>query len=306
MRELSESQKDILAGCARGGAQILVGHPLDTLKVRLQTSASGGSAHARGTASAPAFSGMFHCLRETVRCDGVMGLYKGASSPFVGCIFYSSVLFFAWGQSTRFVRGYWNIPEQDALPIKQLVIAGMMTGGMASFVESPVDLAKSLLQTQYNARYFADGQARVHYRGLFHCATSLVRAGRIFTGLPATLMRNVPGSCAYFMSYELICQRLQTPEHREKSTVLLAGGLAGIVFWGLIFPIDVVKSRIQTDAAESGDSRRQYRDTLHCFQQIYHKHGLRGFWRGFLPCMIRAAPCNAASFLAFETIRGLL
>mmetsp|Transcript_2141 Transcript_2141/g.5020 ORF Transcript_2141/g.5020 Transcript_2141/m.5020 type:complete len:157 (+) Transcript_2141:93-563(+) len=70
--------KDIIAGSARGVAQVFVGHPLDTVKVRMQ---NGG------------FSSISQCLAQTARHEGLYGFYKGATSPLAGVVAYSATLF---------------------------------------------------------------------------------------------------------------------------------------------------------------------------------------------------------------------
>ena len=44
-------------------------------------------------------------------------------------------------------------------------------------------------------------------------------------------------------------------------------------------------------------------------EQLYREAGWRGFWRGFLPCVLRAFPANAAAFggfaVAMDTLRAL-
>lgn len=47
----------------------IVGHPFDTIKVRLQTSEKSQ------------FRGPVHCLAQTIRNEGARGLYKGATPP---------------------------------------------------------------------------------------------------------------------------------------------------------------------------------------------------------------------------------
>jgi solute carrier family 25 carnitine/acylcarnitine transporter 20/29 len=54
-------------------AQVVVGHPLDTIKVRLQTQPRG----------APAYSGMMDCARQTLASEGPSGFFKGMLSPLV-------------------------------------------------------------------------------------------------------------------------------------------------------------------------------------------------------------------------------
>ena len=53
----------------------------------------------------------------------------------------------------------------------------------------------------------------------------------------------------YFYSYELSRRLLSSPgddESGAKWKVLLYGGIAGVVTWASIFPLDVVKTRVQT------------------------------------------------------------
>ena len=57
----------------------LVGHPFDTIKVRLQTSEK------------TQFKGPLDCLLQTVRNEGPAGLYKGATPPLVGWMLMDSM-----------------------------------------------------------------------------------------------------------------------------------------------------------------------------------------------------------------------
>ena len=49
-----------------------------------------------------------------------------------------------------------------------------------------------------------------------------------------------------------------------------------------------------------------YRGIVDCTRKIYAEAGIAGFFRGWTPCMARAAPANAATFVAFETALSLL
>ena len=62
--------KSTVAGGAGGACLVLVGHPLDTIKVRMQTmTVSAGSA--------PPYSSTLDCALKTVRGEGPLALYKG-------------------------------------------------------------------------------------------------------------------------------------------------------------------------------------------------------------------------------------
>lgn len=62
-------------------------------------------------------------------------------------------------------------------------------------------------------------------------------------------------------------------------SILVAGGLSGIIFWCAVFPLDVVKTRMQTDAILK--SERKYNNMLHAMHHMYQHEGPSVFWRGF-------------------------
>ncbi|CAG8839535.1 17923_t:CDS:2, partial [Racocetra persica] len=80
--------------------------------------------------------------------------------------------------------------------------------------------------------------------------------------------------------------------------LLLYGAAAGYGMWIPAYPIDAVKSKIQTDGFTP--ETRQYKGSIDCFVKVYRKEGVRGFFKGFGTCMLRAAPVNASTFLAYE------
>eukprot|EP00884_Botryococcus_braunii_P004247 jgi/Botrbrau1/13823/Bobra.0056s0065.1 len=84
--------KDIFAGTCGGISVTLVGHPFDTVKVRLQTQPS----------TNPIYSGVVDCVRKTIQWEGLPGLYKGVTSPLAGQMFFRATLFGAFGASKRY------------------------------------------------------------------------------------------------------------------------------------------------------------------------------------------------------------
>lgn len=59
--------KNLVSGTFSGIAVCLVGHPFDTLKVRLQTQ----------PVDKPVYKGLFDCFVKTMKWEGIGGLYKG-------------------------------------------------------------------------------------------------------------------------------------------------------------------------------------------------------------------------------------
>lgn len=72
--------KGFVAGVFSGITKLSVGHPFDTIKVRLQTTSN---AH---------FHGPLDCVTQTLKKEGLRGLYKGATPPLVGWMAMDSLL----------------------------------------------------------------------------------------------------------------------------------------------------------------------------------------------------------------------
>ena len=64
---VSRTAKNSAAGTVGGIGVVLVGHPFDTLKVRLQTQ----------PLAKPVYSGLSDCFLKTLKWEGIGGLYKG-------------------------------------------------------------------------------------------------------------------------------------------------------------------------------------------------------------------------------------
>lgn len=130
----------------------------------------------------------------------------------------------------------------------------------------------------------------------------------VYQGLPATVARNTVAVSMYFGFYELTKKHLA--DESEKKTekyatwkLMTAGGIGGLMYWPLIYPVDVVKSAIQADNIVKD---RQYSNTLDAFKKLYKQGGVKRFFPGFAPCMMRAVPANAVCFTGYELASNFL
>ncbi|KAI8928677.1 mitochondrial carrier domain-containing protein [Entophlyctis helioformis] len=74
-------------------------------------------------------------------------------------------------------------------------------------------------------------------------------------------------------------------------TKLVCGAIAGVIGTTLIFPLDIVKTRLQTQRI--GPNGPQYRGIVDCARQIVAQGGLRGLYQGLIPNLIGICPEKA-------------
>ena len=119
-----------------------------------------------------------------------------------------------------------------------------------------------------------------------------------------TFARDAPDSAVYFATYEF-CKKRLTPELVNGTggslsflAVSGAGACAGLVILIPLFPIDTVKSRLQ-----AAEGKQTISSTV---RHIYSKGGVRAFFPGIGPALLRAVPANAAATLGWEMTRLVL
>jgi len=305
MSDIENAIKDILSGTMGGISQVVSGHPLDTIKVRLATQ----------NPANPVYGGMIDCMQKTFRSEGLRGLYKGAASPLAGAMFHNAALFFSYGQSRRAVAG-WQSPSLSSsfsgkgsevqLTLLGEFYAGAIAGGLVSIVETPIDLLKIKVQSQIGKTDALGNKQQ--YSGVFDAGKKIYSSygfRGLYQGLTPTVMRNVPAFGGYFLAFEAV-KRMLTPTGQVPTltTCFFAGAAAGFGFWGLVYPLELVKTRLQNDSPV--ESQRKYRGVIDCFQKTIRSEGVRGFFRGYIPANVRAVPVNACVFLAVTATKRQL
>ncbi|KIY70178.1 carnitine/acyl carnitine carrier [Cylindrobasidium torrendii FP15055 ss-10] len=276
----AESVKSFVAGGFGGVCAVLVGHPFDLTKTRLQTAAPG------------TYTGGLDVVKRTVAKDGLTGMFRGVVPPLLGVTPIFAISFWAYDTSKLLIFAATPNRKSETLSIGELATAGFMSAVPTTLVTAPVERAKVLLQVQ------GQGVAgEKQYKGVIDVIGHLYKEGglkSIFRGSFATILRDGPGSAAYFAAYEVTKKALtpagKSPSDLDLGSIIVAGGMAGVAMWSLAIPPDVLKSRIQS--APEGT----YSGFLDCAKKTIAADGVKALWRGFGPAMARAFPANAATF----------
>ncbi|XP_065902820.1 mitochondrial carnitine/acylcarnitine carrier protein-like [Dysidea avara] len=285
------SLKSFIAGGIGGMVEVTVGHPLDTVKVRLQ-------AMPPPLPGQPAvFTNMFQCIRSTLHNEGVRGLYRGLLSPLAAITPMCAVYFLGYSTGKKLQMKN----SDDILSLRQHFVAGMMGGVYSCPMCAPVERVKCVMQIQRESKLTSK------YSSSWDCARQLYRQGGVATlyrGTIATLLRDAPASGINFLTYEWFL-RVLTPEgkcHHDLNPMktMAAGGFAGVFCHASTVPMDTIKSRYQT--APDG----VYSGALSVAKEMIKEEGLLRIFRGATPILIRSFPANAGCFLGYETAIKLM
>ncbi|KAI0475223.1 mitochondrial carrier domain-containing protein [Xylariaceae sp. FL0804] len=291
-----DTAKDLFAGAVGGIAQVLIGQPFDIVKVRLQTTSQ--------------YRGALDAATSIYRQEGALAFYKGTLTPLVGIGACVSIQFGAFGFAKRQLEAA-NAAAGHATPdlsYAQYYGAGAFAGVANSVLSGPIEHVRIRLQTQPH------GPGKL-YHGPLDCVRKLAQhgggvTGGLYRGSAVTVLREAQAYGAWFLAFEWMMNRDAARNYNGKRDavpawkVALWGGLAGEVLWLASYPLDVVKSKMQTDGLAPRD--RRYVSMRDCFAQTWRKEGARGFWKGIGPTLLRAMPVSAGTFAVVEgTMRAI-
>lgn len=281
----------LLSGGVGGALGDSLMYPLDTVKTRQQ----GASA----AAVARKYSTAVQALKTIVREEGfARGLYRGYPAMVLGS-FPSTMLFF--GSYEALKRGMLAYTDMNETLVH--LTAGFVGDIVSSFVYVPSEVIKTRLQVQgpYRPGLQATPQSQYNYRGMRDAFTQIVRqegAGALFYGYKATLIRDVPFSGLQFAFYERfrkMAQRQSGSTELSAGAELVVGGAAGGLAGILTTPLDVIKTRIQTQ------TQQRIHSTMQGVRYILASEGLAGVFGGVAPRFVWTSIQSSVMLLLYQS-----
>eukprot|EP01123_Difflugia_compressa_P013667 TRINITY_DN6473_c0_g1_i1.p1 TRINITY_DN6473_c0_g1~~TRINITY_DN6473_c0_g1_i1.p1 ORF type:complete len:298 (-),score=45.27 TRINITY_DN6473_c0_g1_i1:44-937(-) len=292
--------KESLAGGVGGACLVIVGHPLDTIKVRFQT-----MPYVQG--QPPLYTGVVDCAKKIITKEGFGGLYKGMLAPLLGVTPMYSLCFLGYNFGKKIFTDESTYRNQNPSDLFRIGLAGATSGFFTTPILAPLERLKCILQIQ-NMNPPIEGQKR--FKGPYDLGIHIYKEGGLRAlnrGYCATNLRDSLASVAYFSVYEVLKRKFKTTETGGLAGVvgtLCAGGFAGMANWVPAIPVDTLKSRLQTAPEGKYNGIRSVAKEI--FTKEGYKNGFFTLYRGIGPVMVRAFPANAACFLGYETAKKLL
>lgn len=280
---------DLVSGSAGGVANVYVGQPLDTIKVKLQTFPH-------------LYKGATQCGMNTFRTQGIQGLYAGTVPSLVANVAENAVLFLAYGAAQNLVSKSVG-KQQKELNNLENACAGSLASIVSATVLTPIEMIKCRMQANQETAALKGASSSPQRVGPLRLARSIIlNEGPLapFKGLSAAIVREMVGYFFFFGVYEMVRESFVEPGKTKDDIgalrTILAGGLGGVALWIPSYPLDLVKSRIQVLHTGRGQAPNFVSVAL----EIVRKEGPQALYSGIKPTLLRAFPATGALFLAVE------
>lgn len=334
---------ELASGGLAGAMGVFIGFPLDLIKVRLQVNAS-------------KYKGAFDCVKKTIVEDGLAGFYRGWIPPVVATGFVNALVFTGEHIAMSFLQP--DLKRDEVGSPTNTFLAGCFGGIFQLVLLVPSEVVKCTMQVETTfsspAKALKSGSLTPQNYATppknSHAFSETMRSMKkiyrkegmmgFYKGTGATAMREIPSIGIYFFTYKNSREMIRKLEGREEASTmstLVAGSLAGCGSWIMVYPLDMIKTHMQTPV-HAEPVQYQYKQygganglagaanlrglvtnfrkheeqkkvnygKLHMSDvvaNIYNQHGFRGFFRGLGTTVVRAIPVNAATFYFYELFK---
>ncbi|XP_055699424.1 solute carrier family 25 member 45 [Phlebotomus papatasi] len=190
-----------IAGSVGGFLQAFVANPIELVKIRLQTRSC-------------VTSGSWECLKNILKTEGFLGLYRGLTPMICRDIFPYGIYMLAYEQILNIMGCLPYIQEQrrrnaemkltsvnSNLELMLTTVSGSIAGVLSWIFVIPFDVIKTIMQAEPNPYV---------YKNMFHCISVNVKKSgwrSLFRGSCMLLVRAVPVNVATFIGYEYCLEK---------------------------------------------------------------------------------------------------
>ncbi|XP_021835588.1 mitochondrial arginine transporter BAC1 isoform X3 [Spinacia oleracea] len=203
--------KEYLAGLIAGVATVIIGHPFDTVKVKLQKH----NTELHGVK----YKNGLHCAARILQNEGGKLKSSGPDSLIIipSAVYSGAIISFVLCP-TELVKCRMQVQGTDSLIPK------------ASTYTGPVDCALKTLRTEGVTGIFRGGTATF-----------------LRESLGNAVFFSVYESVRYSMHLQLKDASRDHKGLADLGVGIISGGLGGVAFWSAVLPLDVAKTMIQTN-----------------------------------------------------------
>ncbi|PWW76677.1 mitochondrial carrier [Tuber magnatum] len=253
-------------------------HPLDLVKVRLQTMSKVPGAQIS----------MVGTFLKIVRNEGPIAVYSGLSASILRQATYSTARFGVYAKMKQHFSA-----NDEKLPFLKLSAMAAASGWIGGAAGNPADIINVRMQQD---RANPPAQRR-NYRNAIDGIVRMTReegVHSLFRGIwPNTLRAALMSTCQLATYDQFKTQLMKLPFFEDGLVTHFSASLmSGLVATTVCSPVDVIKTRIMT----SHDSR----GIMHLLTDITGREGVSWMFRGWVPSFIRLGPQTVLTFIALE------
>ena len=331
------AEKNMIAGGIAGSFAKTATAPLSRLTILYQvgpilSQVPGSSTTAKITVS----DSLWVSFMNIIEKEGFLSLWRGNFTSVIHRFPYSAVNF----ASYEFAESILSPGHDHHDSSKNRILCGAISGATSCITCYPLDIIRTRITV--GTINLKPKTQRIQSKIVTTFVDILENDGvlGLYRGLSASLAVAIPTFALSFTVYGKVKEYMLDGEfftnrdtgHLNVYGSLLSGSMSGVSSSLVMFPMDVVRKRMQllgglpmldtvantlqttpsssstvTGSVTASSGRKaQPRGMLSHMQNIYRQGGMKGFYRGIVPELLKVCPMVALTFSSYEIVKHQL
>ncbi|KAK4544989.1 hypothetical protein LTR36_003894 [Oleoguttula mirabilis] len=309
-----------IAGAVSGITSRTATAPLDRLKVFLITQTGQSKAAIQAAKSGAAVQATKHgmnsltnAVKELWAAGGLRSLFAGNGLNIVKVMPESAVKFGSYEAAKKAIARFEGHNDPKRISGPSQFVAGGVAGMMSQAVVYPLDTLKFRMQCDT----VAGGE---HGNRLIWSTAQKMWARNgivsFYRGLPMGLLGMFPYAAIDLYTFETLKKyvvnrnmKLYKCKNEEDAlpgnfTMALMGGLSGAIGASTVYPINLLRTRLQSQGTASHP--RTYTGIVDVTRQTIQGEGLRGLFKGLTPNLLKVVPAVSITYVVYENVKKAL
>lgn len=289
------------------------GQPLKkTVAEKAAEKAAEIASEAAGTSAKSQSGSLMRAVRHIWSQGGVRSFFVGNGLNAVKVFPESAMKFGSFETAKRFLANLEGVSDPSEISRASTFLAGGFGGVVAQFTVYPIDTLKFRIQCEALSTklrgnelliktakdMWKEGGPRMFYRGLIVGVCGIFPFAALDLGTFEAMKRA-------YIAREAQKQGIMPSEVRIGNLVVLSmGASSGCVGASLVYPINLLRTRLQAQGTHAHPYR--YTGIMDVYHKTVARDGYRGLWRGLAPNLAKAGPAVSISYLIYENSKALL
>lgn len=332
-KKYAPNWRDVVAGASAGAFSRTMTAPIERVKLLMQLQGSLESNNNNNN-NLIRKKNAWHCAKRIYHDEGILSFWRGnlpsvmrvagtAAINFTMMNYYRQVAVRPFVTNTRCLHAPHLTPEQMERRRKNItsLVSGGMAGGTATTLLYPIDFLRTRLAADL-ARGEKTGSYK--FKGMRHAFMTILKSDGItglYQGYGIALFGGIFYRILFLGGYDVMKSEWEHRKNRKRDEMISAASASSNsgLTWGeriviaqaislsagtISYPLDSVRRRLMMQAGQPKEMRK-YRHSIHCIRQVLAQEGIRGFFLGLGPNILRSVS-GALLLVAYDVVKESL
>lgn len=283
LSRLFDILKNLICGAISGGISRTVTAPLENLKILYQS-------HYNNKKTPNLVKGIYNIYES----KGFPGLFKGNSiSIYISCL-EQSLRFAIIDYSKRSIQ-----ENKGMISTKTLFFIGLGTGFSCSIFLYPLEVIRVHL--------ISDSSLRNTFKSILNLIYKEQGIRGFYSGYVPHIISVLPSGSCHVVLYNTLKKVFINKDDYENLKMrkfMVLGGFAGVLTSTFTYPLNILTTKTIVENKHLSSLNRI--SFLSIMRRIKNNEGVSGFYKGWIPNILRISLGQSINFGVFETMRGMM